>query len=112
MGWKVVFQLRLFVMGSCCHFPIDDYALRDSSDLLSAACKINCAHGWVSLGSLQLPVGGKSSPCLEGRVIINREADGRQSTGCSSHVPYAVAFMGRPERVIISVCSGTFDSVA
>lgn len=99
-------------MGSCCHFPIDDYALRDSSDLLSAACKINCTHGWVSLGSLQLPVGGKSSPCLEGRVIINGEADGRQSTGCSSHVPYAVPFMGRPERVIISVFSGTFDSLA
>lgn len=30
-----------FWMRSACHFPIDDFALRDSSDLLSIVCKIS-----------------------------------------------------------------------
>lgn len=60
--------------------------------------KLTVLLGEVSLGSLQLPVAGKSSPCLEGRVRINGESDGRQGFGCSSHVPNAVPFRDWPEQ--------------
>lgn len=53
MRWECVFSPEIFVcvMESCfCHFPVDDYALRDSSDLLSIACKINCTHGVGVIG--------------------------------------------------------------
>lgn len=66
-------------MGGC-HFLIDDCASRDSSALLSAACKINSAHWWVSLGTFSFPSVARP-PHAWKAVVINGEADGRQSSG-------------------------------
>lgn len=93
---KACFLPGTLVMGSRCHFPIDDYASRDSSASLSAACKINSAYWWVSLETFSfLSVASPSHARKAG--IISGEIDGRQNSGRSSQVPYTVPFMVRPE---------------
>lgn len=85
-----------FSDGGCCHFPIDDYASRDSSALLSAACKINAVHWWVSLETFSFLSVASPSHAWKA-VIINGETDGRQDSGRWSQEPYIVSFMVRPE---------------
>lgn len=77
---KACCLLETLVMGGCCHFPIDDYASRDSPALLSAACKINAAHWWVSLETLSFLSVASPSHAWKA-VIINGETDGRQNSG-------------------------------
>lgn len=62
----------------CCHFPIDDYALRDSSDLLSVTCTIKCTGGVGVIGKPLASRWWQVQPVAwRQRTIINGETDGR-----------------------------------
>jgi hypothetical protein len=63
-----------FTDGKRCHSPIDDCASRGSSALLSAACKINCAHWWVSLETLSFLSAASPAHAWKA-VVISGETD-------------------------------------